>query len=222
MLSFPRSTPAPASDAHDGAGSAVSRRTLAKGAAWAAPVIAVSTLAPAIAASPCAAYRGGQTLPASAFTVTYLYVTRESLGGVASKQVYLNFGFKTSAEARACGVTSGSLYSNNAENKSRVSLTNGKSYNLSNGGNVPANGSAGTVDTFCDAGLNGTEACGTTGLSRYNVDGSAGTSSYSVNRISLYRRVTLDGFSPTIIYLNATIAADGKGSNFSVTSAPLF
>ncbi|WP_237573682.1 hypothetical protein [Kocuria rhizophila] len=51
MPTSPRHSPSPASDVNDGAGSAVSRRALAKGAAWAAPVILSAAAAPAYAAS---------------------------------------------------------------------------------------------------------------------------------------------------------------------------
>lgn len=203
----------------------VSRRTLAKGAAWATPVIAVSTLAPAMAASPCAVYKSGQPLPASAFTVTYLNVENETLGGLTSKQLKLVFGFKISAEAKSCGVTSGSIYSSNPVELSRVSMTNGKSYNLSNGQRIPANGTVGRVDTSCQSGVNNTEACGTSFVSAYNADGSSGTSGDSVNRVSLFREVNVSGFAPTRVFLNATIDYENgwphKGSNFSVTTSAL-
>ena len=51
MQSSPRSTPREAFGAHDGAGSPISRRTLAKGAAWAAPTVLFAAPAPAAAAS---------------------------------------------------------------------------------------------------------------------------------------------------------------------------
>ncbi|WP_147406065.1 hypothetical protein [Kocuria tytonis] len=203
----------------------VTRRELAKGTMWATPVILATAAAPAMAASPCAAYRPNQPLPPSAFTVTYLNVENETLGGLASKQLKLVFGFKISAEAKACGVTSGNIYSSNPVELSRVSMTNGKSYNLSNGQRIPANGTVGTVDTSCQSGLNGTEACGTSFVSAYNVGGSSGTSGDSVNRVSLFREVDVSGFPPTRIFLNATIDyANGwphRGGNFSVTSAAL-
>lgn len=203
----------------------VSRRTLAKGAAWAAPVIAASTLAPAMAASPCASYKRGQPLPASAFTVTYLNVEDETLGGAASKQLKIVFGFKLSTVAKSCGVVSGTISSSNPQELSRASLTNGKSYNLSNGQTIPANGTVGTIDTSCQSGLRGTEACGTSFVSAYNVDGSSYTRSYSVNKLSLYRVVTVTGFAPTSIFLNATIDYENgwphTGNGFSVTTAAI-
>ena len=51
MPTSPRHSPSPASDVNDGAGSAVSRRALAKGAAWAAPTVLLAAPAPAAAAS---------------------------------------------------------------------------------------------------------------------------------------------------------------------------
>ena len=224
MPTSPRHSPRPASDVNDGAGSAVSRRTLAKGAAWAVPVIAAASTAPAMAASPCAVYRPNQPLPTSAFTVTYLNVVNETLGGLASKQLEVAFGFKLSAEAKSCGVTSGSIFSSNPVELSRVALTNGKSYDLSNGVRINSVGTVGIVDTNCQSGLSGTESCGSSRLSAYNVVGSSGTSGYSVNQISLFREVTVSGFSPTRIFLNATMDYTIKppqGRGFSVTSAAL-
>lgn len=203
----------------------ITRRELAKGTAWAAPVILATAAAPAMAASPCSAYRPGQPLPPSAFTITYLYLTNERFGDLASKQVYLHFGFKVSNEARSCGVAAGGISSYNNGGLSRATLTNGVSYNMSNGGSVPANGSVGVVDTNCDKGANATEACGTTGLSAYNVDGSAGTSAYAVRHVSIYRRIDIANYGPTVVYLNATIPTAGPfnhvGTNFSVSSRPL-
>ncbi|MEX5275205.1 hypothetical protein RF638_14840 [Kocuria sp. CPCC 205235] len=57
----------------------ISRRTLAKGTVWAAPVVMVSAAAPAIAASPqCQRFVSGQPLPAAAFEVTYINITNET------------------------------------------------------------------------------------------------------------------------------------------------
>lgn len=52
MPTSPRRASALASNAYDGATSAVSRRALAKGAAWAAPAIIAASAAPAYAVSP--------------------------------------------------------------------------------------------------------------------------------------------------------------------------
>lgn len=205
----------------------ISRRTLAKGTVWAAPVVLASAAAPAIAASPnCGRLVRGRPLPASAFEVTYINVTDETLGGIANKQVFLDFGFKISADATACGVTSGSISSSNSGGTSRFRLSNGNTYNGTNGTSVAANGTVGRIDGTCQGGLNGTQACGTTGLSPYALQNSTGTSTSRVAGVSLYRSVTVQGYGTSVIYLNATAfpssGSTRRGSGFSVTSAPLF
>ena len=205
----------------------ISRRTLAKGTVWAAPVVLASAAAPAIAASPnCGRFVSGQPLPADAFEVTYINVTSETLGGIANKQVFLDFGFKISADAAACGVTSGSISSSNSGGTSRFRLSNGNTYNGTNGTAVPADGTVGRTDGTCQGGLNGTQACGTTFASPYRVVDSTGTSNTHVTGVSLYRSVTVQGYGTSVIYLNATTfpssGSPKRGSNFSVTSAPLF
>lgn len=89
MPTSPRHSPNPASDANDGAGSAVSRRTLAKGAAWAAPVILSAAAAPAYAASapdvivgktPCS--NGSGNLDNTPFTVQTIYNATLPVGTV--------------------------------------------------------------------------------------------------------------------------------------------
>lgn len=205
----------------------ISRRTLAKGTVWAAPVVMVSAAAPAIAASPnCGRFIKGRPLPASAFEVTYINVTDETLGGIANKQVFLDFGFKISADAAACGVTSGSISSSNSGGTSRFRLSNGNTYNGTNGTAVAANGTVGRTDGTCQGGLNGTQACGTTFASPYRVVDSTGTSRTHVAGVSLYRSVTVQGHGTSVIYLNATTfpssGSPKRGSNFSVTSTPLF
>lgn len=206
----------------------ISRRTLAKGTVWAAPVVMVSAAAPAIAASPqCQRFVSGQPLPAAAFEVTYINITNETLGDlVSNKRVYLDFGFKISADAAACGVTSGSINSGNGGGTSRFRLSNGNTYDVTNGTAVAANGTVGRTDGTCQGGLNGTQACGTTFASPYNVLDSKSTSSSRVTAVSLYRTVTVQGYGTSVIYLNATAFPSSgsarRGSGFSVTSAPLF
>ena len=78
---------------------------------WAVPAVAASTAAPAMAASSCAGYSAGKPLPASAFTLTYLRITNETLGRLSNKQVALDFDFRLSDEAAACGVRTGSASS---------------------------------------------------------------------------------------------------------------
>lgn len=58
----------------------ITRRQLAHGTLWSAPVILASAAAPAMAVSPCALYTPGRALPASTFTLTYMYVNIESRG----------------------------------------------------------------------------------------------------------------------------------------------
>lgn len=206
----------------------ITRRELAKGTAWAAPVILTTTAAPAMAASPCAAYRTGQPLPASAFTTTYINITADLDGIGFDRKLGIDFGFKISDEARACGVTSGSINSYNSSGTSRIEINDPKNtkFDLTNGLSVPANGSVGVVDTSCGGGLNNTQACGTSGGSPYRVNGSSGTRSYWFTRISLYRSVTVAGYGTSIIYLNASMPTSGSptyyGFAFSTSSAPTF
>lgn len=195
----------------------ISRRSVATGLAWAVPAVAASTAAPAMAASSCAGYTAGKPLPASAFTLTYLRITNETLGRLSNKQVALDFDFRLSDEAAACGVRTGSVSSTNNGGTSRIALNNGKTYNATNGLAVPANGSVGRTDGTCRLGLDRTEACGTTGQSPYSVAGSTGASSTAVTAISLYRSITVSGYGTTVVYLNAT----GVGTNLSVSAAPL-
>lgn len=180
-----------------------------------------------MAASPCGVYKSGQALPASAFTVTYLRVTNETLGNaISSKQVALDFGFRISDEAKSCGVTNESISSSNSGGISRAYLTNGTTYTMTNGGSVPANGSAGTVDTSCQGGLGGTQACGTSGLSAYSVNDSQNTRNYSVSQVSVYRSITVSGYGTSIVYFNASIPTSGSfphwGTSLSATSQPAF
>lgn len=174
----------------------------------------------------CQRFVRGQPLPAAAFEVTYINVTSEVQGGVLNRLVYLDFGFKISADAAACGVTSGSIGSNNSGGTSRFRLSNGNTYNGTNGSRVPANGTVGRTDGTCQSGLNGTQVCGTTGLSPYDLAGSTRTSSTHVTGVSLYRSVTVQGYGTSVIYLNATTfpssGSPKRGSGFSVTSTPLF
>lgn len=202
------------------------RRSVAKGAAWSIPAVAVASAAPAVAASPCSEIKKGQPLPASAFEATYIADTNETLGGLANKQVALDFGFRVSAAAVTCGV-SGTFTSSNAGLTSRFQLSNNTSYNGTNGGSVPANGTAGATDTSCRSGLNGTQACGTSGVSAYAVVGSTGTSSSHVTGVSLVRQVTVPGYGTSTIYLNGSAFGTNPGTNnvatvLSVTSTPLF
>ena len=146
----------------------ISRRSVATGLAWAVPAVAASTAAPAMAASSCAGYTAGKPLPASAFTLTYLRITNETLGRLSNKQVALDFDFRLSDEAAACGVRTGSVSSTSNGGTSRIALNNGKTYNATNGLAVPANGSVGRTDGTCRLGLDRTEACGTTGQSPYS------------------------------------------------------
>ncbi|MGW9804220.1 hypothetical protein ACUW6W_002336 [Micrococcus sp. 093350064-1] len=195
----------------------ISRRSVATGLAWAVPAVAASTAAPAMAASSCAGYTAGKPLPASAFTLTYLRITNETLGRLSNKQVALDFDFRLSDEAAACGVRTGSVSSTSNGGTSRIALNNGKTYNATNGLAVPANGSVGRTDGTCRLGLDRTEACGTTGQSPYSVAGSTGASSTAVTAISLYRSITVSGYGTTVVYLNTT----GVGTNLSVSAAPL-
>lgn len=229
MPTSPRRSPALASDAHDGAGSTVSRRTLAKGAAWAAPVILATSTAPVVAASPCGSYKKGQPLPASAFSVTYLNVISEGLGdAISGKQVGLIFGFRVSGEAKRCGVISGTISSANNSGLSRGQINDptGTIYNMTNDTSISAGGSVGVANGSCQSGFNGTEACGDARFSRYDLTDSQNTKRYQVSRISLYRSVTVSGYGTSTIYLNATIPTSGSfphvGTNFSVTSRPAF
>lgn len=204
----------------------ITRRELAKGTAWAAPVILATAAAPAMAASPCAAYRAGQPLPASAFTVTYLADTAETLGRLASKAVAMEFGFRLSDEARACGVNSGSIQSTNSGGTSYFRLSNNLVYSATNSASVPANGTVGVVDSSCRSGVNRTSACGTTGVSPYGLSSATSTSSYHVTGVSLYRSITVSGYGTSIVYLNASsftsAPTEWVGSGFSTSSTPLF
>ena len=147
----------------------------------------------------------------------YLRITNETLGRLSNKQVALDFDFRLSDEAAACGVRTGSVSSTSNGGTSRIALNNGKTYNATNGLAVPANGSVGRTDGTCRLGLDRTEACGTTGQSPYSVAGSTGASSTAVTAISLYRSITVSGYGTTVVYLNAT----GVGTNLSVSAAPL-
>ena len=205
----------------------LSRRTLAKGTVWAAPIILASAAAPAIAASPnCGRFQRGRPLPASAFTVTYIHITGEIQGNRLDKLVYLDFGFKISADAAACGVTSGTITSTNTGGTSRFRLTNGRTYSATSTGSIPANGDVGDTDGSCQGGLDGTQACGFTGVLPYNLADSTSTNDYVVASASIYRSVTVQGYGTSVIYLNATAFPSSgsrrRGSNFSVTSTPLF
>lgn len=89
MPTSPRHSPSPASDVNDGAGSAVSRRTLAKGAAWAAPAILISATAPAYAVSSpdvvlsaASCSSAGGTLNNIPFLVETIYNARLPIGTV--------------------------------------------------------------------------------------------------------------------------------------------
>lgn len=82
----------------------ITRRQLAHGTLWSAPVILASAAAPVMAVSPCALYKPGGTLPASAFTLMYMSLNLEYRGLVFDKHIALKFGFRISDEARACGV----------------------------------------------------------------------------------------------------------------------
>lgn len=204
--------------------SQLSRRSLAKGAAWAAPVVVAASTVPAFAASRCSDIHSGQPLPASAFQATYLVVNRETLGTFASKQVDLTFGFRVSATAAGCLETGSHSISATAGGSSvhSFTLSNGKTYPGSNGGSVPANGSVGSPDSSCQSGLAGTEACGTSGISAYNVDGSSGTSSYTVTAVKLRVVATVSGYGTTTFYINASgIPATGTraAATLRVTAA---
>ena len=182
--------------------------------------------APALAASSCASYRPGRPLPASAFTATYVVVRNETLGLlVTDKLVAMDFGFRISDEAKVCGVASGSITSSDSSGVSRATLSNGRSYAMTNGGGVPANGTVGSVDRTCRGGLAGTQACATSGVSAYNVRDSQRTSSESVTGVSVYRSVAVSGYGTTAVYLNASFATTElprSGTALSVTAAPIF
>lgn len=199
---------------------------MAKGAAWAVPAIVTAESAPAVAASSCATFVKGQPLPAAAFTATYIIDRNETLGRLANKQVAIDFGFRVTDAARACGV-SGSITSVDGGGTSRFKLSNGTTYDGTNGLRVPANGTVGTTDTGCQAGLGQTEACGTTGQSPYGLAGSSSTSSYHVVASSIVRSITIPGYGTSVVYLNGSgFGATQNGSNFatslSVTDTPLY
>lgn len=199
--------------------SVISRRAVAAGLAWAVPSLAVAAAAPAMAASPCAGVVRGQPLPASAFQVTYIAVTNETLGGVADKQVAVDFGLKVN-----CGVT-GAIRSTDGNLTSRFTLSNGTKYSGTNGGSVPANGSAGVIDTSCRSGLNGTQACGTTGQSPYDLAGSKKMSGSHVTAVSIARTITVAGYGTTVLYLNgsgfgATQSSNNLATSLSVSATP--
>lgn len=201
----------------------LNRRTLAKGVAWSIPAISVAAPAPAMAASSCASIVKGQSLPTTAFMATYVQDANETLGGAASKQLQLDFGFRVTAAAASCGASGAAITSSNNSGTSYARLSNGTTYTVTNGGKVPANGSVGTTDTSCQNVAGGTEACGTSGLSAYSVNNSSKTSGYYVTDLSIYRSVEVTGFGTTILYLNGS-GFTGEGSSakvLSVTANPV-
>lgn len=206
----------------------ITRRELAKGTAWAAPVILATAAAPAAAASPCASYRSGQPLPASAFIPTYINIVADIDGIGFDRKLTIHFGFKVSDQAKACGVQSGSIQSYNNGGTSRIKINDTKNskFDMTNGLSVPASGSVGVVDTSCEGGLRGTEACGTSGASLYEVQNSSGTKSFWFTRISLYRSITVAGYGTSPVYLNAQMPTTGRvpytGFNFSSAAVPTF
>lgn len=197
----------------------LNRRALAKGVAWSIPSISVAAPAPAVAASPCADIVKGQPLPATAFTATYVQDANETLGGsLASKQLQLDFGFRVTAAAALCGASGAAITSSNNSGTSYARLSNGKTYTVTNGGNVTANGSVGATDTSCQNVADGTQACGSSGVSSYSVNYSSGTSGYYVTDVSIYRSVEVAGFGTTILYLNGS-GFTGVGSSATALSA---
>lgn len=203
-----------------------SRRAVARGIAWVVPAVTVSAAAPALALSPsdCArmGIRAGSPLPASAFAATYLIVTRERDGGLLAKKVSLNFGFRVTQAAADCIGAQSSIDASSSKSGHSFTLSNGTTYSGTNGIALPANGSVGVVDTSCESGLGGTEACGTTFASDFNVTGSTSTNSYLVTGVRLRIDAAVNGYGTTSFFISASdIPSTGVRGARSIAVLPV-
>lgn len=197
------------------------RRMVSKGAMWTVPTIVVATEAPAMAASACAGIVTGQPLPASAFSVVYLAVTNQTFGdAITDKSISVITGLKIDPTVQTC-VGAAKLTLAKSSSTSRITLTNGTTYNTSGGSEASGTGVAGSIKGGCSGGDGTAQVCITiTGLS---VTSSKNTTSANPSKLSFAQDVTVEGFGKTTLFLNATSftlsGTTWNGSSLTATPA---
>lgn len=200
----------------------LSRRAVAKGAAWSIPAVSISAAAPSLAASPCSTFIKGQPLPASAFAPGYFIVTNQTFGGVANKSISIAAGISLTADAAACvgsaAITNFALIA--TQNDGTMTLTNGRTYTVTGGAGIAGTGTVGKTNGGC-SGPSGAvgQACNTyTGVGLAN---STGTSSANPRSASITYTINVAGYGTSTVNLNVAsfvqngTSWDGVGVTFS-------